>query len=560
MESGRGFGVRAWVALWMATLVLAACRGGNEGQGRSDSDDADVGLSQGDDLPAADEAGPSTDHESEVSLSDPGPNGPDEWILEVLDAEASGPEVIFCEFLPPLAKSVPFEVTGGFEADGGVESFTMNAVVSGRRFVSDSVLGDLTEWRFRSEDGGAEVVLRTRLPLNYEISVAVGQRVVLFGARMQYSGWRDLAFVIYSGGHLLALEPVFFFYDASHPGYPPWHQCGQKVPCPRIRMLDTDCPPQDDGCGLMVHPPIEFLAHGGVSSGEVPLPLEQGQSVVGFEGYRYTAIRSDRYVEMRCPDLPQSWLTAMFGNSRWVSQCVCREDADCAPGFFCDPTTSRCLEDLCRAEVLDEAGKTCKEGFVCNPYRKECWNPATTPVTTCKRDADCEEDEVCNERGRLCSGKNDCTQILHFCVKNPCAVMDCATPCHTLLGRCTQCLADCECERTGDGNFCNDYSCETCDQVPFGQENPERYEFFEVCIRKDSVDPEVMVKAIDPSMYCLPGATGAFAKCDPATEVLCHGPLDFLPGLKWVTDEKWGRLCRISNLPRVVKVAGGHYL
>ncbi len=469
-----------------------------------------------------------------------------------------------CEVLPPLAPNVPFEIVGGFPGGAGVDSFLLEAVVADRGLRNDPVLGDVTEWRFRPEGGGPEVVVRARLPLDYEIPVAIGQRVTLFGARMEGFEWRDLTFVTWERGPAGAGEPLFFFYDASQPGHPPWHQCGQKLPCPVARMLPSDCMPEDTECGPRVHPPIEILAHGGLSSGEVPQVLDQGRTLVGFHGYRYMAVRSEQYLDMTCADRPATWATALVGKSAYASQCLCRDDADCAPGFFCDPTTSRCLEDLCRPEALGLAGKNCKEGFVCDPYRGECRNPATTPVTTCKTDADCGTggDRVCNVRGRLCSGLNQCDQTVSYCVDNPCVVMDCAPPCHALLGRCVECIADCECERAGRGDFCNDHSCDTCDpaRIGFGQENPERYEFFEICTKKNGVDPANELKAMDPCIYCIPGGSGVFAKCDPDSEVLCRGDLELVPGLKWITDEKWARLCRVVALPWVGRVAGGFFL
>lgn len=552
-----------------AAGVLAACGGGGGG-GNGDPGGADV-LDAGDVAadPGWNDQAPEDRFEDEAASRDerpgdgetshePGdPGAPDQGGWEVADAGG-----IPCEVLPPLALHVPFEVEGGFPGGAGVDSFLLEAVVADRGFRTDPGLGEVTEWRFRPEDGGDEVVIRARLPLDYEIPVALGQRVTLFGARMQGFEWRDLAFVIWDRGPAGTGQPVFFFYDASHPGFPPWHQCAQKLPCPTARMLESPCVPEETDCGRRVHPPLEILAHGGLSSKEIPLRHEQGETRIGFEGYRYMAVRSERFTERTCLDVPDTWLTALAGKSGWVSQCLCREDEDCAAGFFCDPTTSRCLEDLCRAEALSQAGKNCKEGFVCDPYRGECRNPATTLVTTCKTDQHCGSDEVCNVRGRLCSGPNDCDQTAPYCVNNPCVILDCAPPCHALLGRCVDCIADCECERAGTGDFCNDLSCDACDpaRIGFGQENPERYEFFEVCAKKNGVDPAIELKGIDPSISCMPGGGGVFAKCDPDSEVRCHGDLEFVPGLKWITDEKWSRMCRVADLPWVTKVAGGYYL
>jgi len=552
-------------------FVLSACGGGgsNAPDLAHDPGAADVGMDAepAAERPVADSRDASGPDDAAISgdapIEDEG-GFPDLAELDaVLDAEV-GP--VPCDVPAPLSGFGPVEVEGGFEGpgQGGLETFLLDAVVSDRRFVPEFGDHGAVRVQFRAVDSGASIGITASLPLEYEIPVAVGQRVKMFGARRTLFYGRDLALIVWDSGFAATLDPVFFLYDSAQPGDPPWHQCGGVHPCPSARMLPADCAPQEGPCGSWVHPPVELLAHGGETMGETPKPMDQGTTRVGFEGYRYMAVRSDRYTEMLCMDVPDTWLTALIGKSRATSQCVCLEDADCANGFFCDPTTSRCIEDLCRPDALAQGGKTCKEGYACDPYRGECVNPATGSVQSCVTDEDCSAvpDHVCNPRGRLCSGLNQCNQPASFCVQNPCVVMDCAPPCHSLLGRCTQCVADCDCDRSAAGDFCEDFACGVCDRskIGFGQENPMQFEFYEVCVRQNGVDPVTALKQVDPSVTCIPGGSGVFAKCDTATEVLCHGDLEFLPGLKWITDRKWGQLCRIAGFDWVTKMAGGHFL
>jgi hypothetical protein len=95
-------------------------------------------------------------------------------------------------------------------------------------------------------------------------------------------------------------------------------------------------------------------------------------------------------------------------------------------------------------------------------------------------------------------------------------------------------------------------------KLQLGQDNPQMYEFYELCIQKDGIDPVPELKAIDPTIYC--GVAGAFAKCSPGFEVGCHGDLDFVGATKQITPEKWAQLKKLSLVPWVTRIAGGFWL
>jgi hypothetical protein len=101
-----------------------------------------------------------------------------------------------------------------------------------------------------------------------------------------------------------------------------------------------------------------------------------------------------------------------------------------------------------------------------------------------------------------------------------------------------------------------------CDQAklgPLSQENPQKFEFYEVCIPEGSDKAvEAALKAIDDTLYC--GVLGVFAGCE-AGEAGCHGDLSYAPpGSKVLSDGKWEQLCKLSQLERVMRMGGGHFV
>lgn len=474
--------------------------------------------------------------------------------------EETGP----CTVPPPLAEWTNFTVLG-LEADDPenpqLTGVFEEAVVTSIQYTSPGGAKN-QDVLFTLSGRAGTVSVNSSLPFNYEIPVALGQRVWLFARHEQGFEHRDLVFAVWDvpfGG--TEGTPIFFLHDAARTGDPPWHECNKKNPCPSAIQVYTDCPPVPVECGATQYPPLELRMHGGLSSGEAVKPLAQGTTVVGFEGHRYINIRSQHYTDMFCMDLPGDWTAAAIGKSVYASQCECHDSTDCAAHEICEPVSHRCVPDRCSPASLNAAGKNCKEGWICDPFKGTCKQPIPPP-DACGPDKSCGGDQVCNPEIRFCQGINDCQQIMGGCVANDCVVMDCLAGCNALLGACTECLADCQCAQSLSGDFCDkDHTCQPCDKkkIGFGQENPSLFELVHLCVWQNGVDPEILLQEIDPSITCSDTGGGP-AGCDMASERSCSGSLEFVPGTKWISDDKWGRLCAISKEAWVPKIAGGHYL
>ncbi|MBI4702950.1 MAG: hypothetical protein HY744_17680 [Deltaproteobacteria bacterium] len=88
------------------------------------------------------------------------------------------------------------------------------------------------------------------------------------------------------------------------------------------------------------------------------------------------------------------------------------------------------------------------------------------------------------------------------------------------------------------------------------QQNPEAWDFYELCVLTEKSDAETILKGIDPKVFC--GVQGAWAQCDPAYETGCHGELEYVGQTKVIADAKWAQLCEMSTLDFVTKIVGGH--
>ena len=100
--------------------------------------------------------------------------------------------------------------------------------------------------------------------------------------------------------------------------------------------------------------------------------------------------------------------------------------------------------------------------------------------------------------------------------------------------------------------------CDTA-KINFTPENRPQYDFYEVCIPRISPRPlEGLLKSVDPSIYC--GVAGVFAHCDRTTEIGCHGDLEFVPGSKRITPQKWSQICTLSRFDFVSRIGGGHWV
>jgi len=56
------------------------------------------------------------------------------------------------------------------------------------------------------------------------------------------------------------------------------------------------------------------------------------------------------------------------------------------------------------------------------------------------------------------------------------------------------------------------------------------------------------------------GIPGAFAGCDTAELMGCHGDLEEVTGSQTIRNAKWAELCALSKVPFVTTIAGGRYL
>jgi len=531
--------------------------GGDADSGQADVVLADVALDLSGDPYQGDSQGEVL--QDDVLVEDVGgiDQGKDQGVADAIE------EIVKCTPKPPLDDHLNFMITGlkiDDPAEPTVTGVSEEAIVKEIEHY-DSVEGDGCKTTFILLESRSSMEVDSVLPFAYEIPVSIGQRVHVFARREQGFEHRDMVFVV---REMLTGRgpgnPLFFLHDAATTGDPPWYECKKMKPCPSAIQVYTECPAESTVCGKAVFPPVDLKMHGGLSSGEAVKPLEQGTATYGFNGHRYMNIKSNMYETMDCLDFPDRWTTAIIGHSVYASQCECHDSADCAEHEVCEPKAHRCVEDLCRKVILNAEGKNCKEGYICDAFTGVCEQPIPPP-TLCKIDDDCGLDQVCNPEMRFCSDFNECQQLMGGCVQNDCVDMDCMYSCSALLGVCVECLADCECEIKGQGRFCDQlFTCNDCDvdKIGFSQENPSMFEFYELCVWKDGIDPEEILKAIDPTITC--GGAGVFAGCDLQNEVGCHGDLEYVPGTKWISDGKWGQICDLSQEAFVTRFAGGHYL
>ena len=536
MRGGLIFAALLWVGCWGSDtggtqdVALDSCDCASPG---------DPGLDTPGELAPADVAD-AADLPGELPPADVPPDGPcvaPVAYAEYLDVEITG------------FTGGSYPASGLLQGDG--------VVASKKYFVGDVKFGFTVTFLL---DDGTTVGLSGALPLDYEVPVALGQRVHVY-ARQDAPWWTNRAFVVWDSQG----NPLFFLVDAGTDGAMPFYDCGGVQACPTARMIAVDCPPEAAECGTRSYPKVELLAEGGLSNSETGALLAQGQTSTGPQGYRYVAVKSNRYSTMECVDYPDRWMSAFVGNPRAASQCTCLSGADCMPGEVCETTAHRCVPDRCGLAALNAAGASCKAGQTCDAFTGACRDADPTPVKPCIVDADCGAAGLndCHHEFRTCTAANVCDVPLGgVCVKDFCAVVDCAGFCWSLLGACGQCAADCDCRKDASDRYCDrvGHKCFDCDSTKFtlGRENPAQFEFYEICLPMSGVDPTPDLRQVDPSITC--GVGGTFAKCDVNSQQACHGDLAFVPGTKVISDAKWAQLCALSKLSYVIKLAGGHFV
>lgn len=289
------------------------------------------------------------------------------------------------------------------------------------------------------------------LPYGYEIPVAEGEVVHLVVVEGAYAEgvaqqkifiWDqagDLRFFAYSG------DPSFF--DPA--------ECADPRACPVPGFLESDCTPADDPCGKVIHPPVGFFMGGGacdvaVQQGEVRAYRSPGPSCPPIARGKLAVARSMKMTENSCDDHPDASLSTLVFNNSKVSQCLCRDHDDCAPGDLCETEVGRCVRAV-------PPGVPCEAGKVPDPYTGACFLPFDQSNVPCATTADCAARNagVCNTWWRESFGTG-------FCKENPCEVMDCAWGCAPLVGACYECLSDCGCYVPEGPNRTCDLSTRRC--------------------------------------------------------------------------------------------------
>ena len=349
--------------------------------------------------------------------TDPGPPDPPDG------------EVSPCDVAPPLE---PFQV--GIQLPPGdwgpAPTLSGDATVTYRGPYCCDYDWD-NEVRFLLASTQTEVVVRTKLPGQYEIPVAPGEPVKVF-FKLSYVGeaMDQYAVVWGSDGHVR-----FLLYSAWAPAgeSEPLYDCGGMTPCPNVTLLETTCPAQPETCGDAVHPPVRLdlgpgWPHYDIAQGETHTELAAAATV------KVIAAHIHRNLTMDCMDYPDNWVELVLFDNFHVSQCSCHDRFDCSVEDVCETEALRCLRNRCLE------GPDCMADGVCDPYTGKCVPLPISPVLPCVASADCPVGGACNYV---------CNTYLGFCQMSPCCVADCAGGCSPLLDACYGCLSDCDCLGTG---------------------------------------------------------------------------------------------------------------
>lgn len=535
------------------SLVAALACGGGDG---ADTGTDDVREDPGNpvDLPVDPDTGPDL---PDVPVPDDSPIQGEDLSLPPADGVETAMDVPEVPELPgDLPGEIPSEVVDPCEIQPELEPFSfalqfpepeaMTQVLSGEALVTSVgpyCCGAPWDWEVHFQLPGTrgELVVLTMLPHQYRVPVEEGETVTLFAWR-EMPWWQNTYFAVWGENKHLR----FFLYDGDGQSMP--DQCTAEMGgCPSVKLLDSDCPGLPETCGDAVHPPVAFNG----SWGPGAYVVEQGDFLteLAAEGtFKFFNARSRRNLTMQCADYPETWISAFFADNFPVSQCVCNDKFDCSIHHVCEMEAHRCVVNKCML-------KQCGEGEWCDPYTGDCYLPPPGVLYACETTDDCP------------GGPGGCGMVCNpyigFCQSGNCCVMFCAGYCSDLMQACYQCLSDCDC--FGPGETCDPVNLQCvvadCDlsKFNFNQSNAPAYEFYEVCVPKDLDGPLMVLKDIDPSIYC--GVSGAFAKCDADMETGCHGDLAFEPPTsKFISDAKWDQLCAISQLDFVSKIGGGHWL
>ncbi len=455
--------------------------------------------------------------------------------LDVLDGGSDGMDVVVgpCDPLPEL---VPFSVEIFFDEGYWFDQeFKYDGPAHVVRPVPDTTFAGASgaEVKLYLVDLDLSATVKYVFPNHQRLPVVTGEEVQV-EIWIQRPWWqtrylmiRDLdgapRAVVFSGADLIH----------SHSGKSVW-----------FTQEATDCPGVSHACGPETRPRI-LLAW--VFSAGI-MPLNQGEvTAVAIPGGHYKLYGiSSRKTDSndQCADYPYQWVDLLVLGNHRHNQCHCVDHDDCTRAHRCETEVHRCVPDLCAD--MDCAGP-------CDPYLGVCHAPSDAPPSApCQSSADCGVGPDCNMV---------CNTVLGWCVGSDCCLDGCFRNCSPLAKLCYGCLSDCDCspEQTCRQS---DRTCISCEpsKMNFDQTNTPMFEYFLICIPKDDPAKLSAVQDIVPEMTC--GSGGVLANCS-AAETACFGqfvgpwPND---GTKTLSDEDWNRLCRLSMLPFVSKIVGGHYL
>lgn len=460
------------------------------------------------------------------------------------------------------APTTPFylEVSG---LPGGVEYYP-EGIVSGDAVVV--AVGEVQglhiparQVRLRMLADDSEVGIVWNLGPEIRVPVTLGQSVKVY-ASQRAPWWRDLVVVLWDADGI----PVFFAHDGAY--LEPWFDCDGRVPCPTFHVQEDTCPAVATTCGTAFRVPVFTWLGGGLLSSEAPMPLKQGQTAVNYNGTRYWVHKAYQQDQMECVDYPDRWFAgaAVLAHRSDAMGCGCRVSSDCARHEVCEPVLGRCVPDRCTPLALALAGTTCSADALCDPFTGQC-NLDSSELEACRTALDCSDPgtSLCHQELRACDSPEVCDRpIGGVCVHDACQVVDCdARYCSSLLERCANCLADCDCAGEGPGMFCDVKDCRACqpDKIALTQENGGAWEFYELCANGDSASVvQASLRAIDATISC--GVSGVFARCDKG-QIACQGTgMDRVSERGMLDDASWGRLCALSLRDDVTRVVGGHYL
>ena len=390
-------------------------------------------------------------------------------------------------------------------------------VVVGHGLAAVATVNNLRQMDVVFLDDGIPLTIVYRLPANWSLPIRVGERLFLVADVRPWFEGTDVMLEFHNEEGGLRARLV----DSN------WEP----------RWADTPCEPAPGDCGRVQHGAVDIDLGPRAS-----VRLEQGE-IGGYEadGERFRVALAKVYenVTMDCLDYPNAYIQLAVLAHQGFSQCVCADGYDCALGEVCETEVHRCVEELCTAE-------SCGDEKTCDPFTG-CIELPPSALQACLTSADCDSrNPVCNPG-------------LGFCQEDWCATVDCDGGfCSPLLRDCVDCLSHCDCPGAGchrDSRRCSG-PC-AVEKFNLHQDNDERWDYYVLCLPRNGVDPAIELQGIDPTIQC---EGGLFPGCDGLSDASCMGELGRPAEDGSISIETWETLCRLSRVPWVQAILGGHYL